>query len=291
MTDLRRRLRRIRRQDGYALVAAVVAVAAFSYVSLEVLASDRGITGQVGAESQRAKLTAAADAGIAMALRGLGVDDPASRWPIDGRPVKAQFAGMALTIVVEDERGKIPINDLNEDQVREMFSIAGVSGDRLDTLTDSFNDWTDEDDDRRPSGAEAPDYRPLGIKPRNGRFRSVAELIHLRGMDPKVLAKIAPAATVFFGESGGFSPGTAQPFALAVMTEGGPDSAEVIERQRELEGERPAMEEIDHSSYIGRIFTVRVSAADSRQGQVMRTAIVELTGNTASPVWIRQVDP
>jgi general secretion pathway protein K len=281
----------LRTDEGYALVAAVVAVAAFSYVSLEVLAADRGITAQLGAEGQRARLTAAADAGVALAVHGLGVDDPADRWPIDGRAREFDFGGVALSIVVEDERGKIPINDLNEDQVREMFQTAGVTGPRLDTLVDAFNDWTDEDDDRRPNGAEAPDYRPLGLKPRNGRFHSVDEMIQLKGMDPQILAKIAPAATVFFGESGGFSPSTAQPFAVAVMTEGGEGSVASIERERELSGERTAIEDIDRSSYVGRIFTVRVLASDANRGRVARTALVELTGNVATPYWIRQLNP
>lgn len=180
---MRRSLRAVSKKDrGSALVAAVAGLLAFSYIGFEVLAADRGVIASVRGSTDRARLAAAADAGIAMALDNL-MGDPASRWPIDGSVQQLDFGSMRIAIAVEDERGKVPLNQLTEDQVRNLFAAAGVSGVRLDALTDAFEDWFDNDEDVRPLGAEDAYYTPLGMRPRNGELRSVEELAAIKGMD------------------------------------------------------------------------------------------------------------
>lgn len=275
------------RDDGYALIAALTAVVAFTLLAFEVLAATRGEVAMTGAEMDRARLAAAADAGLALALAGLNTDDVTTRWAIDGRSRQATFEGIELSITVEDERGKIPINLLNEDQVRSMFEIAGASGERLDTLVDSFEDWIDDDTEPRPHGAELSYYATQGIAPRNGAFRTLSELAHIKGMDPALYVRLAPSLTVFFGESGGFSPQTAQPLALAVMSGSGLNSPAVIQRQRELAGQRPVLDFVDKTPLAGRLLTIRIVASDTGGGRFVRAAIVELTGNSQDPYWVR----
>ncbi len=273
----------MRREGGYALIAAVAGVAAFAFISFETLAARRGVIASVSGQLENAQLRASADAGLAAAIYGLALPDPSQRWSIDGRPRTMRFADTLLTIVVEDEHGKIPINRLSEDEIRQLFSVAGASGKRLDQLVDSMQDWMDEDDDKRPNGAEAPDYATDGIKPRNGDFETVDELALLKGMDSSMFSKLAPALTVFFGESGAFSVNTAQPLALAVMSNQGTAAADVIERQREIAGERPALDTAPAENLVGRPLTVHVTAHDSGGGTYQTSAIIELTAGGPPP--------
>jgi general secretion pathway protein K len=280
------------REGGYAMIAAVAGVAAFAFIAFETLAVYRGEIASVGGQLANAQMRASADAGLTAAIYGLSIPDTSQRWPIDGRARTMQFGDSALTIVVEDEHGKIPINRLNEDEIRQMFSVAGASGDRLDELVDTMQDWTDEDDDARPHGAEAPDYVAQGVKPRNSDFESVGELALVKGMDSELYAKIAPAITVFFGETGSFSVETAQPLALAVMSDSKLDAPDVIERQREMAGERPAFDSNappPPPNLVGRPLTVRVTVRDPQGGTFQRSTIIELTG-TKSPYWTRFVE-
>jgi general secretion pathway protein K len=196
------------------------------------------------------------------------------------------FDGIPLTITIEDERGKIPLNGINEDQARDMFAMAGASGAQLDTLVDSFEDWLDPDSIRRPNGAEAPDYLALGYKPRNGGYHTTDELRLLHGMTDAMFAQIAPAVTVFFGESGGFSETTAQPFALAVIGEIKPDSPQMKTRQDQIAGVVPPVQVANVLSLVGRTLTVRVEAK-LNGADVKRAAIVEWTNNKADPYWLR----
>jgi hypothetical protein len=93
--------------------------------------------------------------------------------------------------------------------------------------------------------------------------------------------------TVFFGRSGGFSESTATPLALAVMGSG---AADVLIRERELAGDRPALEIAPDESLDGRALTIDATARDGRGGQAIRSVVIELTGNPDRPYWIRNLN-
>ena len=278
-----------RGDSGYAMIAAIVAVAAFGFISFQVLAQDRGVLAQVRGEAEQAKLTAACNAGLMEAIHGLADPDLTQRWGIDGRPRMTSFNGYGLTITVEDERGKIPLNGIIMEEVRQLFQFAGASGNQLDTLVDSFEDWEDVDNTARPHGAELADYARFGYKPRNAGFHTIEELHMIKGMTDDLYNRIAPAVTVFFGESGGFSESTSQVLALEVLGEMGPNSIQVVQRQQQLAGNAAMPATLAKANLIGRTLTVRVEA---RQGgaYMKRNAIIELTGNPADPYWMRYLD-
>ena len=268
-------------EDGFALVAALIALALFAGVAFAMLAAEKGNLAGTVAGAEQARLAAAADAGLVLAaahLSARGVDE--SIWRIDGRPYRTTLDGVSLTIRIEDERGKIRLNDLTEAQARLMFEGAGVGGRRLDEVTDAFLDWTDADDDPRPYGAEAADYARLGYQPRNGGLRTLGELALIRGMDRATYDRIAPAATLFFGGAGGFDPANAHPLALAVMLETGMGSPQVIERQRALAGQRTALEPDAPPVLGGRPLTVRVLAEDGQAARLERATIIEFPDAT-----------
>lgn len=277
-----------RREEGYALVAAVTSVLAFAYVAFQVLAADEGGIGAVGARISQAKLSAAADAGIAIALQAVGDQDRGARWSLDGRPHQADFAGDKLTIVLEDERGKAPLAGLNDAQARALFAGGGATGERLDALVTEFRDWQTEGDTTLPNAGGASDGPPV----RHGPIRTVGELIGLKDMDAALLARIAPAVTVFFEETGPFLPEHASPLALATMNadieqatspdQGGPRADSSLER--------PAEELSPDDNLEGHTITVRVTARDPSGAQTQRMAIVELSGDANRPVWVRYVE-
>lgn len=269
------------REQGFVLVAALVAMAIFSAVAIAMLSAERGNLAGVAAERQQARLAAAADAGLVLAAahladRGLG----SAPWRIDGRDYRERLGEVSLTIRIEDERGKIRLNELSDAQARLMFEGAGAQGRRVDELTDAFLDWIDTDDDVRSNGAEAADYARLGYRPRNGAMRTVGELAMVRGMDRTLYDRLAPAVTVFFGGAGAFDPATAHPLAIAVMTETGMGSPEVIARQREWAGQRTALEPDGLPALGGRPLTVRVTAQTDTGDRMERVTIIEFPSAT-----------
>jgi general secretion pathway protein K len=279
-----------RAEDGYAMVAAVVAMAVLALMSLALIETGRGFVAGVAADAERARLAAAADAGLALAVRGLSKGDRGRRWTIDGRPRRLAFDGADLLITVEDERGKIPINLLADDQVRNLFQTLGASGETLAVRTDSLLDWIDDDDEVRDNGAEAPWYAARGRRPRNGPLRSMDELALVRGMSPEIVARLRSVATVYRDQRVGFDSRYAMPLALAVMEGTGLDSPAVIDRERELAGQRPAIDLADNESLVARPLTIRVAARRPGGGKLVRAFLIELTGQARRPYVVRRVD-
>lgn len=274
-------------EEGYALVAAVVGAAAFAYVAFTVLAVDRGSMAGLRAQAQHARLEAAADAGVALTLYGLATEGAGGAWSIDRRPRRLRFDGVVLTVVVEDEYGKIPLGRLTEEAAARMFSAVAPSKD--DGLTDAFLDWTDDDDEPRANGAEGDAYAAAGRRPRDGRLRTLEELAEIRGFDGALLAALAPAATVW-NTDGPFLTANAHPLALATMSEAGEDSPEVIQRRRELGGQRPVLDTNRQPVLTGRLLTIRVRAEDGQGGAFERSVVAALTGRRVAPYVVRQLN-
>ena len=274
-----------RRDSGYALVAAVTAVAAFAYIAFQVLAANMGGIASVQGRIEQARLAAAADAGINLAIHGLAIDDPAQRWSIDGRARHLAFQDTDLTIVVEDERGKAPLAGLTDAQARVLFQGAGA-GDRAESLVAELRDWQTEDDTIVDQNAPPPPGPPV----RHGPIRTIGELAALPDMDANTFARVAPVVTVFFEESGGFEPRNAKPLAIAAMSDLGGVDQEQVEQQAAIASQH-ADEEISVDDHLlGRTLTVRVTARGRDGARTTRMAIVELTANPAQPYWIRYVE-
>ncbi|MFZ0267686.1 hypothetical protein [Caulobacter sp.] len=275
------------RDGGYALVAALMAVLMFAYVAYAVLAADRGAVAGLDASFVRARLEAAADAGLATAVHGLTARDPARRWAIDSRPRELWIDGVRLVIVVEDERGKIPVNRLDRAKARRMFEAAGLQGARLEAATAGFVDW--RDGVVRPSG-EALNRTARGLRQREGPLRTVGEMAEIPGVDEATAARLAPAMTLFPGDRSTFDVRTAQPLAVKVMTDDGADTPDAIQRAREASGQRTRLQLAERGDYQGRPLTVRVTARDERDGVFHRATVIELTDDRSRPYRVRAVD-
>jgi len=276
-------------ERGYAMIAAIIGVAAFGFIAFQFMAQNRGVLAEVRGEAEQAQLIQSANAGLMIAVQGLSDPDLTKRWGIDGRARQAQFGDTLLTITVEDERGKIPLNGIIEEEASDLFKLAGASPGQVQSLTAAFEDWQDADSTARPGGAETAAYAPLGFRPRNAGFRTIGELHMLRGMTDDIYNRVAPATTVFFGESGGFSESTSQVLALEVLGEEPANSPAVITRMHQLTGELPASQSMLKASYVARTLTVRVEVHKGAT-YLKRSAIVQLTGNKDDPYWFRYLD-
>lgn len=275
-------------EAGSALVTAVIGVAVFSFLALEMLESSRASLALVQARSDQAQLAAAADSAIAIAIHGLGLSDPDKRITPDGVAHAYYFGGVNLSVTVEDEKGKVVINQAKPDVERKLLAAAGVTGARLDVLVDSLEDWKDYDDAARPNGAETAYYAPLGYPPRNDDIRRLDELALIRGMNGVLLARIAPAITLFAYGYGGFDKDVANPLALAAMSNGD-DSFDLQDRLQSMAGEHTALAIKNDQSTMGEIYSISVNASSPDGARMSRMEVVEFTGDPADPYWVRYV--
>ena len=87
--------------------------------------------------------------------------------------------GWELSVQIEDEGGKLPINTMSEELLNKMLEETfefdfGTARE----LSSMLLDWIDENDSRRPNGAESEDYlrRNPAYRAANGSLQSLEEL-------------------------------------------------------------------------------------------------------------------
>ncbi len=266
------------------MVAAVVAMAVLSLLALEMMDWAQLAITRTGGELARARAVAAADAGVALALHRVIDGDATTNAISDGRPWTETYEGARLTMRLVYERGKVPINVIDEATVTRLLEKQGLTGSALLRAQDSLLDWLDDDDEPRPYGAEAPDYAAARIAPRNGSLRSVAELSRIRGIGPELAARMAPLITVS-PEARSFEAAHADPRVLAIMLpDGGAVSALI--RSREQAGARTALEFGETNSLSSGPITILIDAAIDG-ATAHREAEIELLGGPSKRWRIR----
>lgn len=275
-------------EQGYALVAAVAAIAVFGALALAIGTATRISIASGSGELARARAEAAADAGLAIAEHGLVAGDDAFLALVHGRDRKITFDGSEVTIRITDERGKIPLGHIEGATIARMFSQAGLEGEQLAIASDSLQDWLDDDDQARANGAETAYYAQFGIAPRNGTPLSVDELARVRGVGPRLANQLRPYVTVD-RDVLSINPAFAQPRALAALEEGGDLAPAAIQRQREADGEQIAIQITKSKELLNHPLTIAVDADAPGGARAHHEAVIVVTGKASQPYLIHAV--
>jgi general secretion pathway protein K len=111
-----------------------------------------------------------------------------------------------LNAKIEDERGKLNLNDLavsgdpiikkaKVGRVKRLFELVQINPD----LVDAIVDWVDNDETPEPSGAESIYYQTLrpSYRAANAPLQTLLELRLIKGMTPEIMAKLAKLVTIY----------------------------------------------------------------------------------------------
>ena len=98
------------------------------------------------------------------------------------------FEAGSITVKIENECGKVNINQADDKLLRMMVSGFGLSDTEIDIIVDSIIDWRDTDDFHRLNGAESDYYESLKrpYKAKNKGFDNVSELLLVRGITNEI---------------------------------------------------------------------------------------------------------
>lgn len=130
-------------------------------------------------------------------------------------------------VTVLDLGARVDLNASSDEVLLALFSEL-VGERRAASLVDALRDWTDDDDEPLPRGAEAADYARAGSpwRPPNRPLRRLDDLPRIRGFDDSVLAALAPFVTVW--GDGRVNVNSAPREVLAAVPSIGPDGAEAL---------------------------------------------------------------
>ena len=206
-----------------------------------------------------------------------------------------------LNAKIEDERGKLNLNDLaglptdaNSKKIRvgkfkKLFELVQINPD----LVDAIVDWVDKDETPEPSGAESIYYQTLrpSYRAANAPLQTLLELRLIKGMTPEIMAKLAKLVTVYPAEGQSkVNLNTADPLVIQALDPGITQSvaADIIQS-------RPykTIQELDRvSSFedIGKVLRTQ-NLYDVKSDLFLARMTVKLNEVTRNAVVVLQRDP
>jgi general secretion pathway protein K len=254
---------------GFALIVVVWALGLLALLATAFLLTTRSHVKVVSNSVANARAEAMADAGVMLAVDDLLISRQLRarerRFPVDGRAIACLAEdGHRLSVSVADEAGKIDLNFASETLLKALLVGLGHSEEDATLFADRIADYRDPDNDKRPRGAEAHEYKAasLGSGPKNAPFDAIEEVGQVLGLPGDVARALGPLVTVHSGQTGIDATVAAKPLIDMLSRKTGRLPAEFASTSRQ------------------RTFTVRAEAVmpgtGPASGGFVREAIVEI---------------
>jgi general secretion pathway protein K len=192
---------RTRSEEGIALIAVLWTLALLSLIAASLSWETLSVARVTRNMADRAAASAAADGGIRRAILDvtaiLGADT--KKFRTDGTVYIWHFANNTVRISVQDELGKVNLNQAPEAILAALFGSVGVDPGKAQSLADAIADFRDPDNFKRANGAEEADYRAAGLAwgPKNAPFQGIEEIQQVLGMTAALYERVAPALTTY----------------------------------------------------------------------------------------------
>jgi len=279
------------RENGAALVVALWAVMAMALLvaGVRILGARAAMLAE--ARLEQVQLAAAADGMINLTLLRLMDLGAGGHPPVDGRPVRLLFAGLAGEVRVQDEAGKIDLNQAPKPLLMRLLLSQHADFDTAQGLSDAILDWREPGAGRRLNGAKAEDYRRAGIAygPRGGKMETVDELRLVMGMTESLYLALAPCLTV--ASQNAWPDQAVAPDSVLRALDGMDDARiaaiEASRAARLVTQPDGSLADTSPPPSVGRAFSISVQV-EGRTTGVQRRAVVRLTGIPKAPYVVYQ---
>lgn len=153
-------------------------------------------------------------------------DGPTDLWAM---PIKNYAIGDGLlSAQIEDERGKLNLNDLAANagdelqqktkvqRVKRLFELLQIAPDLVDALID----WVDQDENPQPAGAESLYYQSQkpAYRAANSELSGLGDLRLVKGFTPEIIDRLSRYVTVYPPEGGALvNLNTADPIVIQAL--------------------------------------------------------------------------
>jgi general secretion pathway protein K len=256
-------------------------------ISLSLLWSGNMSYGLTRNDLEHARVNATVEAAVNRAVVALFDPRPERRWRTDGVAQRFEFDGVLIRVSIQDELGRIDLNQAEAPTLVGLLQSAGLDVDSAMRLAGKILDWRTATSLKHLNGAKEQDYRAAGraYQPRNGPFQSVDELLLVMDMTPELFRRIEPALTVYSGRQF-VDPQEAPREALRALPNMSPNDVESVlaaraSQQSALTGTATDL----GASLRGRAFTIRAEFERADRTSAIE-AVVRLTDDPANPYWL-----
>ena len=224
---------------------------------------------------ENARAEALADAGVERAKLGLLDPDDETVWRADGTPYKFSFGEGRIRVTLQSEDGKIDLNQAPDETLLALFEVAGLSAADAVRFVDAAADFRDPDIERRPAGAEDPDYAAAGFAhgAKDAPFETVDELLQVLGMTRELYDRLAPNVTVYSNREIDLT--VAPAMVLEVVRQLMPEQLDQVPSA--------GRDDVGVTLSRPRTVTVLVEATTAGGSAFSRTAVIQRTEDSAEP--------
>jgi len=256
-------------------------------ISLSLLWSGNMSYGLTRNDLEHARVNATVEAAVNRAVVALLDPRPERRWRTDGVVQSFEFDGAVIKVSIQDELGRIDLNQAEAATLVSLLQSAGLDFDSATRLADKILDWRTATSLKHLNGAKAQDYHAAGstYQPRNGPFQSVDELLLVRDMTPELFRRIEPALTVYSGRQF-VDPQVAPREALRALPNMSPNDVDSVLAARASQQSALNRTATDLATSLrGRAFTIRAELERADRTTAIEAA-VRLTDDPANPYWL-----
>jgi general secretion pathway protein K len=273
-------------EGGFVLIVVITVIGLLALAAAGFAQVTRSQVKTAASSVGSSTAQALADAGVELAILELvqARQDPSyqRRFALGGKPFLCDDGnGRRLAVSVSDEAGKVDLNTASDRLLQAL--LAGVGAPASQALADAIMDYRDDDNTRRPQGAERDQYTTAGrAGPKNALFSVVAALAQVLGVDADLAARLRPHITVYTGQPGIDTTSASQEL-LAILARGlGQDPAPAASdsQQDQTSEERSRL---PFMGAQGRRFFALHAEAVTEAGAFVRDAVVELGQSRARP--------
>jgi general secretion pathway protein K len=269
----------------------VIVIAVLGLLALAAAGFAQVTRGQVRAAASTigsSTAQALADSGVQLAVLDLirARQDPAYqlRFQLGEKPYVCDTGdGRRLAVSITDEAGKVDLNTAGDRLLQAL--LGGVGAAASQATADAIIDFRDDDNSKRPQGAEREEYGGAGRPgPKNAAFSVVEEIEQVLGIDSALAERLRPHVTVYTGQPG-IDSASASRQLLGILARGlnsgtGPSEPAAPEQSNEERSTLPAMR---FTGAQGRRFFAVHAEAYVDSSAFVREAIVELGQNRSRP--------
>ena len=236
---------------------------------------------------EHARVNATVEAAVNRAVVALLDPQPQRRWRTDGVAQNFEFDGAVIRVSIQDELGRIDLNQAEAPTLVGLLQSAGLDFDSATRLADKILDWRTATSLKHLNGAKEQEYRAAAsdYQPRNGPFQSVDELRLVMDMTPELFRRIEPALTVYSGRQF-VDPQVAPREALRALPNMSPNDVESVLAGRASQQSALNRTATDLATSLrGRAFTIRAELERADRTTTIEAA-VRLTDDPANPYWL-----
>lgn len=263
------RFRRRHRDRGFALLIVLWAMVLLAILAAQVTGAGRAQSQLAAAMRTSAVLEQAADGAVYETVWHM-LDGTGDAWPVGAGTHDLEIAGTPVQVEVEDERGKLDVNQVPPQLLQALFNVLGFDDATSAGAAQGISDWHQQGGPGDSEEGVPAQYRMEGRQwgPPGQEFERLDELLLVRGFTPALYHAALPYLTIALEQGPWIQ--YADPTVLAAIAR----------------AKRVSQLEVDTPDVRGpAVLHITATALGPDRARFIRRVLMRFDGTLSGPAW------